>query len=108
MDNEYLDNMQSYIDDGGKLTHKNGLDLFEEVKRLTVMNDDLITDTLSLPDGDYEVSIKVSKDKEYISVEIPKDYTSMLLIEFGLFSAVQQIMEMPHPPKKPNLKLVKG
>jgi hypothetical protein len=35
MSREYFDTMRVHVDEGGKLTHQNGLDLLAEVERLT-------------------------------------------------------------------------
>ena len=104
MEPEYIEQMQAHIDEGGKLTHKNALELFAEVKRLMVMNDDLVDDVLNLPDGEYEITVNVIKTKDKVSVDVPKDVQSLLVLEFCLYSAVQQIFEKPQP----HLKLVKG
>lgn len=35
MRKEYLEQMRAHVDDGGRLSHRNGLDLLAEVEKLT-------------------------------------------------------------------------
>lgn len=39
MNKEYLDQVEAHLDEGGKLTHVNALELFNEVKRLRALTE---------------------------------------------------------------------
>lgn len=39
MDASYIESMQAHVDEGGKLSHQNAIDLLAEVKRLNAMID---------------------------------------------------------------------